>query len=443
MSAIIFTPYSVTLLMILMMVGFLMLGYPVAFVMVGIATLFGLLFIGPEVINFYMYDIYGTLSDVLLVAVPLFIFMGVIIQKSGLATRLYDAMYSILGRLPGGLAVTTVITAAIFAAATGVVNASIITIGMIALPAMLKYNYDKGLATGTVAAGGTLAVIIPPSVLLIIYGPVAGISVGQLFMGAVIPGLLLATVYAIYIIIICTIKPEMGPPAPKSAIQYTLKQKLRLIVTSVLPIGLLMVTVLGAIFFGIATPTEAAAVGALASLILAASYKSLTWKNLKSSVYQTARASAMTFLVLFGSGLFSIVFIRLGGNRVVENLLTGIPVPDWGILISIFIIIFLLGMILDEISIIMIAVPIISPIAAALGYDPLWFGIMVLVTMQTGFLTPPFALSLFYLKGISPPEIKTTHIYKGVLPFIGLQILVIIILYFVPSLITWLPSIMY
>jgi len=438
----IFNPYSVSLLMVVVMVFFLILGYPVAFVLGGVATIFGLLFIGPSVISLSMFKVYGTFSDYLLVAVPLFVFMGVVIEKSGLATRLYDAMHVLLGRLPGGLAVTTVVTSTIFAAATGVINASVVTMGLLALPAMLKYKYSKSLATGSIAAGGTLGVIIPPSVLILIYGPVAGVSVGQLFMGAVIPGLLLSLLYVVYVIIHCYIKPSDGPPLPREAVNIPLKAKLKLVSTSVLPVGLLMLAVLGTMFFGIASPTEAAGMGALASVILAAAYKKLSFKSLKESIYQTASVSAMTFMILLGAAFFTTVFIRLGGGQVVENILLGLPFPAWGILFTMLAVIFVMGMFLDAIAIIMIAIPIISPIALSLGYDPVWFAIMVMVTMQAGFLSPPFALAIFYLKGVAPPEISTGDIYKGVMPFIGIIILTVVILYFFPTIITWLPNLM-
>lgn len=442
MSLLISNPYFVTIIMIVCMVCFLMLGYPVAFVLGGIATIFGLIYIGPSAISFSMFKTFGIFSDYLLVAVPLFVFMGVVIEKSGLAARLYDAMHVILGRLPGGLAITTVITCTIFAAATGVINASVVTMGLLALPAMIKHKYNIPLATGAITAGGTLGVLIPPSVIILIYGPVAGISVGKLFMAAVIPGLLLSLLYVVYVAIHCLIKPEDGPPLPKSEVNIPLSKKLRLLSTSVLPVGLLMLAVLGTIFFGIASPTEAAGIGALASLVLAAAYKKLTFKNLKESLYRTVTVSAMTFMILICAGFFTIVFTRLGGNLVVENLLNSLPFPSWGILLAMLGIIFLMGMFLDEIAIIMLAVPIISPIAAGLGYDPLWFALLVMVVMQTGFLSPPFALSIFYLKGVAPPEVTTAHIYKGVMPFIALQILAVILLIIFPGIITWLPNLM-
>lgn len=436
------SPELVAFIMILSMVVFTVMGYPIAFVLGGIATIFGLIFIGPTAISFFMFKIYGLLADYLLVAVPLFVFMGLVIEKSGLANRLYDAMHVLMGRVRGGLAIATVITATIFAAATGVVSASVVTIGLLALNAMLKYKYDKPLATGAICAGGTLGVLIPPSVLLIIYGPTAGVSVGKLFMGAFIPGILLSLLYVLYIAVRCYFRPEMGPALPAEDLNVPMSRKLYLFATSVLPVATLILAVLGSIFFGVAAPTEAAGIGALASIGLAAAYRRFNFADFKEAVYRTATVTAMTFMVLIGAGFFTVIFVHLGGKEVVQNLITGLPLPNWGILFAMLFLIFIMGMFLDAIAIIMIAVPIITPIAAGLGYDPVWFALLVLVTMQTGFLSPPFALSIFYLKGIAPPEIKTAHIYRGVLPFIILQVIGIIILALFPGLITWLPNMM-
>lgn len=437
------SPELITYLMLGTLIILIVMGYPIAFVLGGVATLFGLIFVGPNVINFFMLKMYGALSDYVLIAIPLFIFMGTIIEKSGLAMRLYDAMHVLMGRLRGGLLIATIITCTIFAAATGVIGASVVTMGLLALPAMMKYKYDLPMATGSICAGGTLGVLIPPSVLILVYGPTAGISVGQLFMAAIIPGLLLAAAYVIYVVIRCYINPELGPALPKSEIkEVSAGRKFYLFATSVLPVSFLILAVLGAIFFGIAAPTEAAGIGAFASLILAASYRNLTWENLKEAVYSTMKISSMIFLVLIAAGFFTTIFIRVGGGRVVTDLVTGLPFPSWGILVVMLLIVFFMGMFIDWIGTIMIAVPLFTPIAASLGYDPLWFAMLVIVVMQTGFLTPPFAYAIFYLKGIAPPEVKTTHIYKGVIPFIVIQFVVIILLILFPGLITWLPNLM-
>lgn len=437
-----FGPEALTFFMIAAMVAFLVMGYPVAFVLGGLATIFGLLFIGPSSLGFFVFKIYGIFADYLLVAVPLFVFMGMVIDKSGLAIRLYDATHVLMGRLPGGLAVATIVTSTIFAAATGVVGASVITMGLLALPAMMKYRYDKALATGAICAGGTLGVLIPPSVLLLIYGPTAGLSVGKLFMAAFIPGLLLSLLYVIYIVVRCRLRPEMGPPLPPEAVRVPFPRKMYLFTTSILPVGALILAVLGSIFFGVAAPTEAAGIGALASMLLAAAYGKLSFANLKDAVYRTATVSAMTFMILIGAGFFTIIFVRLGGNQVIQKLLMGLPLPRAGILMIILLIVFIMGMFLDSIATIMVAVPIITPIASSLGYDPIWFAMMVSVTMQTGFLSPPFALSVFYLKGVAPVDVTTYDIYRGVLPFMAIQLSSLVVLAVFPGLITWLPNLM-
>ncbi len=431
-----------TYLMLGSLVVLIVMGYPIAFVLGGLATIFGLLFVGPQVMNLFMLKIFGVMGDYILIAIPLFVFMGVIIEKSGLALRLYDAMHVLMGRLRGGLALATVVTCTIFAAATGVIGASVVTMGLLALPAMLKYKYDKPLATGAICAGGTLGILIPPSVMILIYGPLAGISVGKLFMAAFIPGLLLAGLYVLYIIVRCYINPELGPALPEDALRVPWQRKLYLFVTSVLPVSVLILAVLGTIFFGLAAPTEAAGIGAFASLLLAAAYRQLTWANLKEAVYRTMTISSMIFLVLIAAGFFTSIFIRLGGGNVVSDLVLGLPFPSWGIVLTMFVIVFLMGMFIDWIGTIMIAVPLFTPIAVKLGLDPVWFAMMIIVVMQTSFLTPPFAYAIFYLKGIAPPEIQTGHIYRGVVPFILLQFVGVALLAIFPQLILWLPSLM-
>ncbi len=431
-----------TYLMLGSLVVLIVMGYPIAFVLGGLATIFGLLFVGPQVMNLFMLKIFGVMGDYILIAIPLFVFMGVIIEKSGLALRLYDAMHVLMGRLRGGLALATVATCTIFAAATGVIGASVVTMGLLALPAMLKYKYDKPLATGAICAGGTLGILIPPSVMILIYGPLAGISVGKLFMAAFIPGLLLAGLYVLYIIVRCYINPELGPALPEDALRVPWQRKLYLFVTSVLPVSVLILAVLGTIFFGLAAPTEAAGIGAFASLLLAAAYRQLTWANLKEAVYRTMTISSMIFLVLIAAGFFTSIFIRLGGGNVVSDLVLGLPFPSWGIVLTMFVIVFLMGMFIDWIGTIMIAVPLFTPIAVKLGLDPVWFAMMIIVVMQTSFLTPPFAYAIFYLKGIAPPEIQTGHIYRGVVPFILLQFVGVALLAIFPQLILWLPSLM-
>jgi len=437
------SPEFIAFSMIGSLLALVILGYPVAFVLGGLAAIFGFIYIGPQVSNLFMLRIFGNMGDYILLAIPLFVLMGVIIEKSGLASRLYDATYVIMGRLRGGLAIASLVTCTIFAAATGVIGASVVTMGLLALPSMLRYKYDKSLATGAICAGGTLGILIPPSVLILIYGPLAGISVGKLFAGAVIPGLLLSGLYILYVLLVAYLKPEKAPAMPPDHPDFnvTLSRKFYLFATSVLPVALLIVAVLGSIFFGVAAPTEAAGVGAFAAALLAAAYKQLNWEKLKEIAYRTMTVSCMIYLVLMAAGMFTAVFIQLGGGDVVENVVLGLPLPNWGILTVMFFIVFIMGMFIDWIGVMMIGVPLFTPIAAALGYDPLWFAMMFIVVMQTSFLTPPFAYAIFYLKGIAPPEVKTSDIYKGVVPFIILQFIGILLVAIFPKLILWLPSI--
>lgn len=429
----------ITFLMISTLIGFIVLGYPLAFVLGGVALIFGYIFVGPNIGSLFMLRIFTVNSDYILIAIPLFVFMGVVIEKSGLAERLYDSMYVLMGNLKGGLAIATVITCTIFAAATGVIGASVVTMGLLALPSMLKYKYDTPMATGAICAGGTLGILIPPSVLILVYGPTASISIGRLFAAAFMPGILLAVLYVLYIAIRCYINPELGPSLPETAIKVTPSQKLIMFMTSVLPVSALILAVLGSIFFGLAAPTEAAAVGAFASCLLAAAYKRFNLVNLKEIVYRTSKVTCMIFLVLITANFFTNVFIRIGGGQVISNLVLGLPFPRWGILFTMWAIIIVMGMFIDWIGVIMLAVPLFTPIGAALGYEPLWFAMMNIVVMQTSFLTPPFAYAIFYLKGIAPKEVQTMDIYRGVMPFIGLQVVGIVILYAFPGIIYFLP----
>ncbi len=425
-----------------LLIVFVVMGYPIAFVLGGVGGIFGLIFFGTGFPGIFYLRTYGVFMNYILVAVTLFILMGVIIEKSGLATRLYDAMHVILGRLPGGLALATVVTCTIFAAATGVIGASVVTMGLLALPAMMRYKYDKALATGCICAGGTLGILIPPSVLILLYGPMAGISVGRLFMAAFVPGILLAIFYVIYILVLCKLKPERGPGLPPGTIEVSAKDKLILFATSVLPVGILILAVLGSIFFGVAAPTEAAGIGSFAAVLLALAYKSLSWESVKEIVFRTTKVCSMVFFVVVGAAIYTGVFLRLGGGRVVSNLVLNMPLPDWGIIIFMLFVVFMLGMFIDWIGIIMIIVPLFTPIAAALGVNEIWFAMMVMVVMQTSFLSPPFAYAIFYLKGIAPPEIATWDIYRGVFPFILIQIFAIILFYLFPGIILWLPNLM-
>ena len=429
----------ITILMLGSLIITVMLGFPIGFSLAGVATLFGLVFVGPQVVNIFMLRMYVTFSDYILIAIPLFVFMGIIIEKAGIAGRLYDAMFVLLGRLKGGLAIATILTCTIFAAATGVVGASVVTMGIMALPAMLKYKYDKPMACGAICAGGALGILIPPSILILVYAPTANISVGALLIGAFVPGVVLALLYVLYVAIRCYLNPSMGPSVDPGAIKVTPLEKFKMFLTSVFPVIGLILAVLGSIFFGLAAPTEAAAIGALAAVIMAVCYKELKWQTLKEASIKTARTSAMVYLVVIGASFFTSVFMRLGCGKVVENLVLGLPFGRWGILISMWLIIIVMGCFLDWIGIVMIVVPLFSPIALRLGFDPVWFAMMNIVVLQTSFLSPPFALTIFYLKGIAPPEIKLSHIYRGVVPYMLMMLVAVVIFSIFPEIILFVP----
>jgi len=428
---------------ILMIVGLMIgifSGYYLFVVLGGLGLVFGYLFWGAEVGNLITTSTFNVLKNYTLLAIPLFIFMGSILENTGIAKRLFHALNINLGRVRGGLAVSALLISILFGASTGVVGATVVTMGVLFLPEMLKRNYNKEMATGVICAGGTLGVLIPPSIMLILYGPAAGISVGKLFYAALIPGLLMGTLYIIYILIRAYTNPDFAPAVPKEELaQYTIKDKM-IGLLHVLPVVLIVLSVLGSIWFGIAPPTEAAAVGCFAALIVAACYKELTFTVIKKSLYNTIQSSAMVYMIIIFAGFFVSVFMRLGGGAVVDQAIKAIPLGKWGIFIVMMLIVFVLGLLMDWIASILIIIPIFTPIALTLGFEPIWFATMVCIMYQTSFLTPPFAYSIFYLKGVAPPEIKTEDIMKGVWPFVGLQVLTIILCAIFPQLILWLPN---
>lgn len=436
------TPELLTVLMLLSVLIGISLGYPTAFTLAGISMIFGFFFVGPGIFDIFIARIFGLMKSYIFLAAPLFLFMGVFMEKAGVAEKLYSSLYLILGGIRGGLGMATIIICTIFAAATGIVGASEVTIGLLALPSMLNRNYDKSLACGTISAGGALGVLIPPSVLIVLYGPTAGLSVGKLFAGAVIPGLLLSFLYLVYILVRCYFRPQDGPPMPKEERNVPVAVKLRLLLTSIVPPIILIFAVLGTIFFGIASVTEAAAMGVLASLILGASYRRLTFSVVMEATRRTIEITAMIMMICVGAGFFSAVFVAVGGGDVLTQFVGDLPFGKWGILFSMIGLLIVLGMFIDWIGIILIVVPLFTPIAAELGFHPIWFAMLVIITMQTSYLTPPFATAIFYLKGIAPPEIKTTDIYRGVIPFILIQILGVVLCVIFPRIITYLPDIL-
>jgi tripartite ATP-independent transporter DctM subunit len=420
----------------------LLIGYPVAFTFGAVSIFFGALAAyfeiipdGGSLIEFYEeffsmfsmmpFRIYSIMTNKILMAVPLFIYMGIMLQKSDLATKLLESMGTLFGKVRGGLAVSTVFIGALLAASTGVVGASVVAMGVISLPVMLKYGYSKQLSTGTICAAGTLGQIIPPSIVLIILADVFSQPVGDLFKAALMPGFMLVGAYIVYILILSFFKKNVAP-AIKIQNSNSKKENIKKALLSIIPPMILIVLVLGSIFAGIATPTESASVGAIGSAILAWMYKKLNFTMLKESALETVKITSMVFAILVGATAFSMVFVYSGADEIVEAFMTNLPGEKWGFLILSMAAIMFLGFFIDFIEISYIVVPILLPISETLGIDPIWFAILIAMNLQTSFLTPPFGFSLFYLKGVSPPNIKTTDIYKGVIPFIVIQILVLV-----------------
>jgi len=419
-------------------------GYPLAFSLGGIALVIGVLVWGPASLGMFYQRLYGILTTYELLAAPLFIFMGYMVERSGAAERLFEALYLWLGGFRGGLAIATVLMGTALAACVGVIAASVIMLGLIALPAMLKRGYQKELACGAVCSGGTLGILIPPSVMLIFYGPTAGLSVGKLFMAAFFPGFLLSALYMGYIAIRCWVSPKLAPTVPAEERSVPLLRKTSLLLTSLLPLVILIVGVLGSIFLGIATPTEASAVGSVVATILAVVYRSFRWKMLKDVLYDTMRVVGMAFFIAIGASMFTGIFIGLGGGDAVANMILSAPFGRWGAFLVIMVIIFILGMFIDWLGIVLIIVPLVTPIAAALGFDPIWFAMMTIVNLQTSFLTPPFAYALFYVQSICKPEwgVEMGHIIRGVIPFVVLIIVGLGLCIAFPQIILWLPNMM-
>jgi tripartite ATP-independent transporter DctM subunit len=413
-------------------------GFPVAFTFGGVAVLFGLYAEGLRIFSLVDERIYSIMTNVTLMAVPLFVYMGYVLERSGIAERMLEAMGSLFGRVRGGLAVSTVLVGMVLAASTGVVGASVVAMGLIALPVMLKYRYDKRLASGVICASGTLGQVIPPSIILIILGDVLQIPVGDLFRAAVLPGLLLVVLYILYVLVMSFARPAIAPAMPTSSaakrIQYARAAK------ALLPALVLMVLVLGSIFAGIATPTESAAVGAVGAMVLALAEGKFRLRHAWGAALETAKLTAMVFTILVGATLFSLVFTYTGGDRVIEELAEGLPGNEWGFLLLAMLAIFLLGFFIDFVEIAYIFVPMLAPLLPKLGIDPLWFAILVAVNLQTSFLTPPFGFSLFYLRGVAPAGVTTRDIYRGVMPFIALQLLALALLMRFPSLLLLRPA---
>lgn len=424
----------------------LLAGFPVTFTLMGTALFFGLIGFGWNFFNLLPLRIWGVMTNVTLMAVPLFVFMGVMLERSGLAEELLDTMGLLFGRLRGGLAVSVVVVGALLGASTGIVGATVVTMGLLAIPTMLKRGYKKEFATGTVSASGTLGQIIPPSIVLVLIGDIVGVSVGDLFMGAVLPGVLLVLLYVIYIVVAAMIKPEWAPVVSEEELsQYPPGAMFKKISRALFPPLFLMVLVLGSIFMGIASPTEAAAVGAMGATLLTIANKRFNLEILQKVMQSTMELTCMVFIILVGAAAFGLVFRGLGGDGLVREFLFDIAQHHgkWVVLAIIMVLIFVIGFFLDFIEITFIHVPVLAPIMIDFGFDPLWLCIMIAVNLQTSFLTPPFGFSLFYLKAVTPPEIQTGHIYRGIIPFVLIQIIGLLIIVFFPALATWLPGVVF
>ncbi len=425
---------------------FLMAGFPVTFTLLGTALIFGLIGFGFSFFDLLPLRIWGVMTNVTLVAVPLFIFMGVMLERTGLAEELLDTMGILFGKVRGGVAQSVVAVGALLGASTGIVGATVVTMGLLSVPTMIRRNYSKKLATGTVAASGTLGQIIPPSIVLVLIGDIVGVPVGDLFIGAVIPGLILVVLYVLFILVATLIKPNLAPPLPEEELRvlHTKEFRIRLLRALVAPVVLIF-AVLGSIFAGIASPTEAASVGAVGATLLAILNKKFSFSVLKEVMTVTSRLTSMVFIILCGAAAFGLVFRGLGGDNLVREFLGSLSqkYSKDMVLVIVMALIFVIGFFLDFIEITFIHVPVLAPIMIEFGFDPLWFCILLSVNLQTSFLTPPFGFSLFYLKAVTPPEVKIQDIYIGIIPFVILQLTGLLIVALLPSTATWLPRVVF
>ena len=447
------TDPQVAMLMMGSFIVSILLGFPICFTLIAMGTGYGYyayatsdqlshIFLN-NIFDLLVNQTYSVMINDVLVAVPLFLFMGYIIERSNIMERLFYSLNIAARFVPGAMAVAALMTCAVFATAVGIVGAVVTLMGLLAFPALLKAGYDEKLASGVICAGGCLGILIPPSIMLILYGAVSGVSVVRLYAGALIPGFVLAGLYILYVIGRAWLNPKLAPKPPREQWDIPLKELAYMILTSFVPLAVLIMSVLGSILFGLATPSEAASVGAFGSLALAAAYRELTWDRLKQSVYLTMKTSAMVCWLFVGSWTFSSVFSYLGGHMVIEEFVTGLNLSPVLFLILAQAIIFLLGWPLEWSEIIIIFVPIFLPLLDIFKVDPLFFGIIVALNLQTSFLTPPMAMSCYYLKGIAPPHIQLTTIFKGSLPFLVMVLISMVILYTVPVITTWLPGLIY
>ena len=431
-----------TLLIVLSIAILLVMGLPLAFVTGSVAVTVGLLMFGPVVLGLIGSRIYSFMSEYVLVAVPMFILMASLMERTGVARDLFKAMHVWAGGLKGGLAVQTLFAAMIMAAMTGIIGGEIVLLGMIALPQMLRLGYQKNIAVGTICAGGSLGTMIPPSIVLIIYGLTANVPIGDLFVATIIPGFLLAGLYLAYILIRCAIDPTLGPPAPLEERQISLAQKLALVKNLVLPL-MVAVCVLGSIYTGIASVSEAAGMGVVGTIIAAFVRKELTWKIMRDSLLQTMNTCGMLLWLTFGATALIGVYNLMGGTQFVKSVVTGLELAPIGVILIMMGILVVMGLFMDWVGILLLTVPIFVPVITALGYDPVWFGVLFCMNMQVSYLSPPFGPAAFYLKGVAPPEISLQDIFAGLWPFIILQLIGLLMVLCVPGIALWLPRLVY
>ncbi|MGM0394224.1 MAG: TRAP transporter large permease [Thermodesulfobacteriota bacterium] len=439
-----------TVAMFVTLIFAIMLGHPLAYTLAAVATLFGLIDNGfniPMLFEMFINNTWGLMENYTLVAIPLFILMAQLLDRSKVSEALFESMYVVLGSIKGGLGLAVVLVCTVFAATTGIIGASVVAMGLLATPALMGKGYQKEMTAGIICASGTLGILIPPSIMMVVYGGLTGMketSVGNLFAGAIFPGLLLAGLYFSYIFIRCNINPTLGPPISKDeASGYTAGQKWAMTLKSLVPPLALILAVMGTILGGVATPTEAAGLGAFGAVLLALFNRKLNWTVLKESAYATLKTTSMVMMLFIGGKFFSAVFLSMGGGDVVADLLIGSGMNEWIILFIMMFIVFIMGMFIDWAAILLVTVPIFLPIAIELGFDPLWFSLLLCVNLQTSFLTPPFGYALFYFKGVAPSQFTMMHIYRGIMPFVVLQLISIGLLCLFPSLVTWLPGVFF
>jgi tripartite ATP-independent transporter DctM subunit len=439
------------LLMLALIVVAIMLGFPTAFTLMGLGMIFGFFaYHSPDqtwhqnpIFNLMVQRTYGVMTNDVLIAVPLFVFMGYVVERANIVDRLFHSLQLAMRGVPASLAVATIITCAVFATATGIIGAVVTLMGLLALRPMLKAGYDVRLAAGAITAGGCLGILIPPSILLILYGATAGVSVVRLYAGALLPGLMLAGMYVAYVMIRAKLNPKLAPPLPQEQQDVPRMQVLKMLLTSLVPLMGLILAVLGSIILGLATPTEAAALGSLGGIVLAVAYRQFTWGRLKESVFLTARTTAMVCWLFVGSALFSATFALLGGQDIIEHWVLSLNLSPLEFLLLSQVIIFLLGWPLEWTEIIVIFMPIFLPLLAHFQIDPLFFGLLVAMNLQTAFLSPPVAMAAFYLKGVAPPHVTLNQIFAGMMPFMAIQVLAMACLYLWPAIGLWLPNVLY